>query len=515
MKRRFTAFFLTIALAVCVSAPCSAAGQEDTPVPRTEDHARVIMYSIVKEKADSDTFSISCIDRDGKLWTARNVSAEQEDEILRILQERRDMKPDSLLYSTENGKDVLEDRFKDLAAMADLVKKANGSPAPTGADTGEERVYALKYDGDGHPEPVLLGACGSTVFENKDRNAQALYQFMLLFQPFTAPCGYAEKGLAPHGFTLVSVREFFGLENVNAETAVITAALSDCEEGFIDVQLTEEDRKRALTLLERGVVIGKYDPWIDTGGTMNYLFYDENGKCVGSIEACEEDSLAVGPDGRYTLSLLPESTEGLTDEERQLLRLTINGMDYEIGKSTPRDLIRDGWHCSVEEFDGRFSFTDEEGRGPVYIRTRGGSIDEPITAVNCQFADEVSVEYCGFDGIVDPDNPEDMDTVWNRKLLEDWKAQHSELYDDPDADADEPDEADEEEEGDGITWAPMAFWMKTLGEADDDPFNGLSVDVTMSDGHRLRIFSDVSPVSLTLGDKEPIRLGPEPEENEW
>ena len=512
MKRRFTAFFLTIALAVCVSAPCSAAGPEDTPVPRTEDHARVIMYSIVKEKADSDTFSICCIDRDGRLWTARNVSAEQEDEILRILQERRDMQSDSLLYSTENGKTILEDRFKDLAVMADLVEKANGNPTPTGADIGTESVYALRDDADGNPEPVLIGACGSTVFENRDRNAQALYQFMLLHQGLTPPCGYAEEGLTPHGFNLVSVREFFGLEGVNGETAEIRGAMSDCEEGFINVQLTEEDRKRALTLLERGVVIGKYDPWIDTGGTMNYFFYDENGKFIGGIETSEEDCLAVGPDGRYTLSLLPESTKGLTDAERQLLRLTVNGTEYELAKTTPRDLIRDGWYCCVDEFDGRFIFTDKEGCGPIYIQTRGGSVDEPITAVNCQFADEVSVEYCGFDGIADPDNLEDMDTIWSQKLLEDWKAQHPELYSDSDNEADEP---DDEEEGDGVSWAPMVFWMKTQGEADDDPFNGLTVDVTMSDGHILRIFSDASPVSLNLGHRDDIRLGPEPEEDEW
>ena len=56
--------------------------------------------------------------------------------------------------------------------------------------------------------------------------------------------------------------------------------------------------------------------------------------------------------------------------------------------------------------------------------------------------------------------------------------------------------------------------MKTQGEADDDPFNGLTVDVTMSDGHILRIFSDASPVSLNLGHRDDIRLGPEPEEDD-
>jgi hypothetical protein len=104
------------------------------------------------------------------------------------------MKSDSLLYNAENGRDVLEDRFKDLTAMADLVEKANGDAVPTGADTDEERVYALKYDADGNAEPVLLGVCGSAVFENKDRNAQALYQFMLQFQYLTPPCGWAAEG---------------------------------------------------------------------------------------------------------------------------------------------------------------------------------------------------------------------------------------------------------------------------------------------------------------------------------
>ena len=506
MKKTLIALTLVLAIICCAAAACTA---EETLAPRPEDRPRIIMYAILKEKPGSETFSVCCIDEEGDIWTARNVPAEQEGDILQLLPERRDMKADSLLYNVENGKDVLEDRFKDLAAMADLVEKANGDAVPTGADTGEEWVYALKFDADGNPEPILLGVCGSMVFENKDRNAQALYQFMLQFQGITPPCGWAAEGLTPHGFKTVSVREFFGLENVNAETAVITAAMSDCETGFIDIRLTEKDRKKALALLERGVVIGKHDPWMVTGGTMNYFFYDESGKCTGSIETCEEDSLAVGPDGMYTLSLLPESTEGLPETEKQLLHLKINGTDYEIGKSTPRDLIRNGWICSFD-FEGAFAFTDEEGKEPFYIQTERGSVDEPIRTINCRSADEISFEYCGFDGVVDPDNPEDMDTVWNQKLLENWKAEHPELY----SDSDEGDEPEDEEEGDGVFWGPMELWMKTLGEADDDEINGLTVNVTMSDGHTLRIFSDDSSVCLSLGDKEDIRLGPESEEDD-
>lgn len=506
MKKTLIALTLVLAIIRFTAAACTA---DETPASRPQDCPRIIMYSILKENPDSETFSVCCIDAAGKIWTVRDVPAEQEGDLLQLLAERSDMKSDSLLYNVENGKDVLEDRFKDLATMADLVEKANGDAVPTGADTGEERVYALKFDADGNPEPVLLGVCGSAVFENKDRNAQALYQFMLQFQSLTPPCGWAAEGLSPHGFKTVSVREFFGLENVNAETAVITAAMSDCETGFIDVELSEENRKKALALLDRGVVIGKHNPWMVTGRTMNYFFYDENGKCTGSIETCEEDSLAVGPDGMYTLSLLPESTGGLPEAEKHLLHLKINGTDYEIGKSTPRDLIRNGWICSFD-FEGAFAFTDEEGKGPFYILTERGSVDEPIRSINCQSADEISSEYCGFDGVVDPDNPEDMDTVWNQKLLENWKAEHPELY----SDSDDEDGPEDEEEGDGVFWGPMELWMKTLGEADDDEINGLTVNVTMNDGHTLRIFSDDSPVYLSLGDKEYIRLGPEPEEDD-
>lgn len=516
MKKLIATLLILIAV-LCLSTAGAEGGTEPEPdpAPVQEERPNVILYSVLKEKAEDGTIRVSfcCIDASGGLWNAEKTEAETNEEILRAMAERRGMEAKgSIIGRRYDGKYVDANRMKELAIMADTVASSIEMPEKTGAGIGENAVYALKYDLDDNPEPVLLGMSGDAVFENRDPGAQALYQFMLYFQCFYPPCGFAEEGLTPHGFTMITVREFFGLENVNAETAVISGAMSDCEEGFIDIQLTDEDRRKAIALLERGVVIGKHDPWMVTGGTINYFFYDENGEFVGVIETYEEDSLAVGPDGMYTLSLLPESTKDLTEEEKQLVRLKINGTEYELGRSTPRDLIRNGWYCYIET-DGSFAFTDDEGIGTYYINTRGGSVDEPITTINCQFAYEIPFEYCGFDGTVDPYNTEDMDTVWYLRELEELKARY------PDETFRELDDLkeidpDDEDEG-GENWGPMEFWMKTLGEEEPDLDNGTGVNVTLSDGHLLWLFSAKSPVSLSLGHKDYIRLGPESEEDEW
>ena len=195
--------------------------------------------------------------------------------------------------------------------------------------------------------------------------------------------------------------------------------------------------------------------------------------------------------------------------------MRIGGVDYELGKSTPRDLIRNGWYCSVE-FDGSFDFTDENASGDIYVYTRGGGVDEPIISVNCHFAYTLPVEYCGFDGIVDPDNPEDTDTVWRIKYLEKLRqeiAENGEDEDDYNLNIDPYAEDDEDEKGDGLYWTGMEEWLKTLGEEEEEEDNGMTIRVKLSDGHTLRLFTSESPVSVTLSDPKYIRLGPE--KDDW
>ena len=488
------------------------------PTPRPEDRPRIILYSTLKPNPDNGKIGLCCIDAAGDLWCAEEADLQapySEEEILQVLLERRGMKlADNLDGRRPGSLSPVGDWLRDLAEMAEETRPGNGNPVSTGADTGENAIYAVKYGTEGKPEPVLLGVCGSAVYENKDPNAQALYQVMWRLQPLYAPCGYAEEGLTPHGFEPVGVREFFGLEKVDAATAVIRKRMTDCEEGFIDMEMTKQDREKTLALLDRGVIVGKANPWEVTGGTMCYCFYGAQGEYMGCIETYEDDGLAVGKDGMYTLSLLPESTDTLPEEEQKLLHLKIEGVDYELGKSTPRDLIRNGWYCYIET-DGCFAFTDDGGYGDFYVYTRGGSVDEPMLAISCQFAYTIRFEYCGFDGIVDPENPEDTDTIWRIRILGELKDEIEKNGYDPDdyrltIDPFEGD--DEDERGDGEYWEGLEEWMLTLGGEEAETDNGTRVRVKLSDGHTLSLFTAASPVSLTLTDANDIQLGPEEEE---
>ena len=486
------------------------------PTPRPEDRPKVILYSVTKPNEELGFIGVSCIDEAGNRWGVQNADLDidyTQEELLRLLAERRDMEKagnlDSLLYGDERY--IEAGVIRDLISMADTVKEDGGAPEKTGYDGDANLIYALQYDADGNPAPVLLGANGSEVYENKDPNAQTLYAFMWEHQYLYEPCGYAAEGLTPHGFEPVSVRQFFGLENVDGQTAVITAAMQDCEEGPIEVKLTEKDREKVRAILERGIIIGKQNAWVLTGGTMCYYFHDAQGGYLGCIETYKEDGLAVSNDGMYRMSLLPAGTENLPEEEKQLLRIRIAGIDLELGKSTPRDVIRTGWYCQ-RETDGCFSFHEEEGDGEIYLYTRENSPDEPIISISCQFAYTIPVEYCGFDGIVDPDNPKDTDTIWRMKVIEDLKkeiAENNEDEDDYNLSVDPYEGDDEDERGDGLYWGSLKAWMLTLGERDEDTDIGTVVRTTLSDGHTLRLFTAESPVSLSLGETNYIQLGPD------
>jgi hypothetical protein len=490
------------------------------PTPRPEDRPRIVAYSILKPDDQNEAVNICCLDEAGDFWSGDYWDPDfltSDEEVFRILQGREAMNVKQNMtgpYYFDN-KYPKTDFFKGLGVMASQIPETEATPKKTGENLGTNEIWAMQYDPDGNPKPVLLGVSGSFVFENTDPNAQELYRIMWRMERMINgfSYGYAAEGLTPHGFEPVSVREFFSLENADAETAVITGYLTDCEEGLIEAKLTEEDRKKALALLERGVVIGKENPWMVTGGTMRYVFHDPEGNYLGCIETYEYDSLAVKNDGMYRLSILPPPADSLPEEEAKLLNIRIGGVEYTMGKSTPRDLIRNGWFCRIAD-DGTFEFPDirEEGYGTFYVSTPGGSVDEPISSIVCQFAYDMPIEYGGFDGYVNPEDPEDMDTVWRIKRIEELKAEieaNGEDESEYNLSIDPWEGCDEEEKGTGTYFTGMEDWIKTLGEEDPDSDNGTSVDVVLSDGHTLRVFSAESRVNLSMGYEGYIRLGPE------
>ncbi len=106
---------------------------------------------------------------------------------------------------------------------------------------------------------------------------------------------------APDDFKPVSVRAFFHLEDVDSANVVITAAENSCEEGPIEIPVTQEDRRWVLDMLENGIITHKANDMCVTGGTTSYLFHTPDGEYLGCIELFE--GLAVSVDGMYAWTL--------------------------------------------------------------------------------------------------------------------------------------------------------------------------------------------------------------------
>ena len=106
-----------------------------------------------------------------------------------------------------------------------------------------------------------------------------------------------------------------------------------------------------------------------------------------------------------TVGLAQESVE---TEEKLLLTVTVEGIDYRLGISTAGDFAANGWPYAVEE-DGTYSFYSAENESYFYVRTLNGDSDDPVMEIDLMWADGVQVVYCGFSA--DPDSPEARDDI--------------------------------------------------------------------------------------------------------
>ena len=444
------------------------------------EYAPVFLYCVQDKRETDGKIGVYCIDEAGVIWRTGEADLKpdySEEDLMQLLQERRGMtRRTETLESPGYGMHSKE-WIKEQAQRAASIPAAEGTPEETGVNTDETAVYALKNNKDGSTESVLLGMSGRRLFENTDPDAQALYQFMWMqlfweVETFKPSYGFAAEGIAPYGFRTVSVREFFGLEKADAATVVITAVENDCEEGPKEVPVTEKDREWALAMLERGIITRKVNDLSVTGGTASYLFHSAEGEYLGSIELYE--GLAVKNDGMYQMSLPTRSTENLPEEEQKLLTIRIEGFEYQLGKTTPREIIRDGWKCSISRY-GSWWMENADGTKEFIVHTAGDSPDEPISSISPSTYPQTVPEYLGFDGTMDPENPEDPDTVWWEKAREAAKANGA-----------------EEDEDYNPTYGGLYYWLSTgsLGEVFQEPdyLGGeITAYVPLSDGRLLDI----------------------------
>ena len=81
------------------------------------------------------------------------------------------------------------------------------------------------------------------------------------------------------------------------DTAVITAYITDCEEGPAQVEITPEEAEEIRLLAMNGTIAGKANDESVTGGTRIYIFETPGGKQLLSIELYK--GLIVAADGMY------------------------------------------------------------------------------------------------------------------------------------------------------------------------------------------------------------------------
>ena len=85
------------------------------------------------------------------------------------------------------------------------------------------------------------------------------------------------------------------------ETAVITTSLLDCEAGPIPGEITGEEEERLRALAMYGVVTGKENDEMVTGGTTLYQFETPEGDYIMTVELYR--GLLVGSDGMYNYAV--------------------------------------------------------------------------------------------------------------------------------------------------------------------------------------------------------------------
>ncbi len=95
------------------------------------------------------------------------------------------------------------------------------------------------------------------------------------------------------------VWHFRGGTREGLETAVVTKYYVDCEAGLIQKDVTEEEAEEMRNLAINGMVTGKENDMMTTGGTTLYFFTTPEGQGLMSLELYGK--LLVGGDGMYRI----------------------------------------------------------------------------------------------------------------------------------------------------------------------------------------------------------------------
>ncbi len=252
--------------------------------------AEPVLYTYYRQIGWGDRVEIGYVDSSGDCWLLTGSDSElkwpyRPDEQIQYLTE----------HSFEKMGTLKSDDLFALKSLVYAVKPSTEPSHPAANDAGTERTYAVRYDKDGAPEPVLLGMSGDDMFENTDPNAQGLY--LIARRLFPKVTAYGEN-MGPAGFTPISIAEFCNLGSLTGAT--VKAVYNDCEAGPNDIALSRAEQNEILRFASKGIVTGKVSAVSITGGFRTYYFY-RGGKCLGSFDIY--NSLLYRNDGMYSIEV--------------------------------------------------------------------------------------------------------------------------------------------------------------------------------------------------------------------
>ena len=271
-------------MALCILMVLAASAMAETP--------RILLYTAYLQMGWGDRMQAGAVDENGNLWTLSGSAGELDwpygwEAQLEYMQENSHMNWAGKLTS---------DELFNLNSLIYSVDDQGKKTTPWMNDAGTEKSYAVLYDQDGNAKAILLGLTGDDLFENTDPDAQALYlRLRELFPQVTCYAGMA----ASWGFEPVDIAQYLRLDVDKLSRAQIRCSLIDCVAGPIEMELSKEEQQAVTALALRGVVLGKDNATMVTGGTVVYSFYDADGTHLGSIELYQ--GLLVTRDGMYRI----------------------------------------------------------------------------------------------------------------------------------------------------------------------------------------------------------------------
>ena len=273
----------------CLLALCILTGV----CPALSAQPQVILYTCYRQMGWGDAVQIGWVTDDGNLYLITGHDADL----------KWPSKPEEQLAWLRKAEAEPVDRLRhddvtDLKGLVTSVPDQGKTAQPAACDAGTESSYAVRYTRSGTPIFVLLGMSGDDRFENTDPNAQALYLYLRSLFPQVTCYGGT---MGPAGFRPVSLRSFCGLEGLDFTRARIVCYLSDCEEGNLPMEMTEEETEDLRRLLSEGMVTGKANASSVTGGFMICVIHAEDGKRDASLDFY--DGLLMRPDGMYFLRM--------------------------------------------------------------------------------------------------------------------------------------------------------------------------------------------------------------------